>query len=260
MKIFFSEGIPEYNSYTFNYGIYCVMEDQSELPEIYAQGFLPYSGSTTLEYQVFYLARSLRVDLDRFADSSENRRVDRKISELNISMQCMEKEAILKEDTAFLPFAHEYARKRIGDSMPEERLQYIIRQSIGSHIFRFMQADQTIGYVLACIKKNMLHYWFSFFDTELMRSHSLGKWMMWKVVRWASDQNLEHVYLGTCYGTKSLYKVRDHKGLSFYDGTGWNQDSKLLKSWCKSDQDRNNGDRFKGKIDQNELIKAVLNR
>jgi len=39
----------------------------------------------------------------------------------------------------------------------------------------------------------------------------------------------------TIYGEKSLYKVRDFKGLSFWDGNTWNQDTKLLKSKCKTD-------------------------
>ena len=45
------------------------------------------------------------------------------------------------------------------------------------------------------------------------------------------------VYLGTCYGEKSLYKVRDFKGLSYFDGNQWDNDVKTLKSKCKSDQE-----------------------
>jgi arginine-tRNA-protein transferase len=60
--------------------------------------------------------------------------------------------------------------------------------------------------------------------------------MMFSVIKWAADNNLEHVYLGTCYGEKSLYKVRDFKGLRFFDGNKWNDDMKLLKRKCKSDK------------------------
>ncbi len=59
--------------------------------------------------------------------------------------------------------------------------------------------------------------------------------MMYSVIRWAADQNLEYVYLGTCYGDKSLYKVRDFKGIEFFDGNDWNNDMKLLKQKCKTD-------------------------
>ena len=77
MKIFRSESFVDYKTYTFNYATYCIKEDQSELPEIYAQGFLPYSNNINLQEETYYLARSLRVDLSAFKESSENRRVVR---------------------------------------------------------------------------------------------------------------------------------------------------------------------------------------
>jgi hypothetical protein len=36
---------------------------------------------------------------------------------------------------------------------------------------------------------------------------------------------------------KSLYKVRDFKGLAFFDGNKWNNDMQFLKSKCKSDHE-----------------------
>ena len=45
----------------------------------------------------------------------------------------------------------------------------------------------------------------------------------------------KYIYLGTCYGEKALYKVRDFKGIEFYDGNKWMKDNKILKDLCKSD-------------------------
>ncbi|MGK0357470.1 MAG: arginine-tRNA-protein transferase, partial [Spirosomataceae bacterium] len=72
MKIFLSENTVDYKSYTFNYAKYCVMESIDELTDVYENGFLPYSGDLRINKEIFYLARSLRVDIDRFKDSSEN--------------------------------------------------------------------------------------------------------------------------------------------------------------------------------------------
>lgn len=260
MKIFYSEGNPDYSSYTFNYGVYCIKETQSELPEIYNLGFLPYSGNPSLQYEIFYLARSLRVDVSRFQDSSENRRVNRKILELEISMECHPKKILLEEDQEFDNFSRHYTRERIGDAMSEQRLSYILGMSTGSHMFRFLHQGQPVGYVLCCIEGNTLHYWFSFFDIDLMQKYSLGKWMMWKVISWAEEHQLDHVYLGTCYGTKSLYKARDHKGLAFFDGSGWNDDIQLLKSWCKLDIERLESDRLKSSDDQNQYIQSIVEK
>jgi leucyl-tRNA---protein transferase len=258
MKIFYSESKPEYQTYTFNYGIYCIKESNDELTRIYRSGFLPYSGNTSLNTEVFYLARSLRVDLHRFEDTSENRRVNRKIEPLNIHVEIYKKDDLLDLDPGFIPFCEAYIASRIGEAMTPERLKYILSLSTGTHVFRFMHEDKLVGYVLAASDETVLHYWFSFFDTELMKTHSLGKWMMWYVIRWAKDTGLDEVYLGTAYGEKALYKVRDHKGLSFFDGTGWNPDMDLLKSWCKSDQDRDATDRFKLAEDANAYIEALF--
>jgi hypothetical protein len=77
------------------------------------------------------------------------------------------------------------------------------------------------------------------------------------MIDWAYKNNLKYVYLGTSYGEKSLYKVRDFKGLSFFDGNRWNSDMKLLKNKCKSDKDLNK-DYFKQDTDLFlENLKAV---
>jgi len=255
MKIYYSENKVDYSSYTFNYAIYCMKETQEELPDIYDKGFLPYTGNILLEKNVFYLARSLRVDLDRFVDSSENRRVGRKIAELDIQIEAIEKANFDIHDSTFVKFCASYAADRFsGNSMPEDRLRYVLDSDIATHVFRFYNAQQTMGYVLACMVGGALHYWYAFFDTEYMKSHSLGKWMMWRTIRWAKDEGLNHVYLGTCYGHHSLYKVRDHKGLAFFDGSKWDQNAKLIKQLCKTDKEELTADRFKLLEDPNTFL------
>lgn len=258
MKIFYSESKPEYQTYTFNYGIYCIKESNEELAQIYQSGFLPYSADTGLTTEVFYLARSLRVDLNRFENTSENRRVDRNIEPLNIQLEFLEKEIVLSEDAHFYPFCEKYIASRIGEAMTPERLRYILSLSIGTHVFRFKREDIVLGYVLAAADSGTIHYWFSFFDLDLMKTHSIGKWMMWSVIRWAKENQKSYVYLGTVYGEKSLYKVRDHKGLEYYDGVKWNQDMDRLKSWCKTDQNRDATDRFKLAEDGDKYIRELL--
>jgi arginine-tRNA-protein transferase len=119
--------------------------------------------------------------------------------------------------------------------MDESRLRYVLTRSSVSHIVTFAQEEKPLGYVLACITPELLHYWYAFFDVAYLRTYSLGKWMMWRTIRWAQDHGLRYVYLGTCYGQKALYKVRDHRGCEFFDGTGWNRDLQWLKTLCQQD-------------------------
>ncbi|MEM1327774.1 MAG: GNAT family N-acetyltransferase [Bacteroidota bacterium] len=246
MKIFFSESNNDYSTYTFNYAVYCMKENREELPMIYARGFLPYSSDPSLTDEVYYLARSLRVDTEQFADISENRRVDRKVADLDIQVHAIPKANLDLSDPDFLQFCLSYAKKRFSnDAMNEERLLYILNRESASHLLRFESNDRTIGYVLAVIEGDSFHYWYAFFHTNLMDDFPIGKWIMWRSIHWAKEHGLRYVYLGTCYGRSALYKARDFKGVAFFDGMGWNEDRQLLKSYCKSDEEARSMDRFK---------------
>jgi arginine-tRNA-protein transferase len=141
--------------------------------------------------------------------------------------------------------------------MSLERWDYILKSTIGTHILKFSNRDQVMGYILASITETMFHYWFAFFDTEYMKSHSLGKWMMWKAIDWAREQKLNYVYLGTAYKPAALYKIRDHKGLEFWDGTRWNTDVKLLKELCKNDLESKSADLFKTMSEPNNYLNQL---
>lgn len=234
MKIFRSESFVDYKTYTFNYATYCIKEDKSELPEIYDKGFLPYSNNLDLKVEAYYLARSLRIELSDFKETSENRRVDRKIQELKPDFEVLSIEDFDLKDPEFLSYCFEFANKRFSEPISMKRLEYIFSAESVSHVFRFNSDGKPVGYVVAIIENSTLHYWFAFFDLENPK-YSLGKWMMFSVIRWAYENDLSYVYLGTCYGEKSLYKVRDFKGLAYFDGNQWVKDIKSLKSKCKAD-------------------------
>lgn len=236
MKIFKSESIIDYSTYTFNYAIYCIQEAQNEIPEIYNKGFLPYSNDTDLKHETYYLARSLRVELDKFKESSENRRVAKKIAELQPELNAIPIHEFHIKDQNFQKFCLDFASKRFSEPISKERLEYIFQRNSISHVFEFLLNGKKVGYVIAITENDTLHYWFAFFELNY-QEYSLGKWMMFSIIQWAIQNNLKYVYLGTCYGSKSLYKVRDFKGLSFFDGNKWNNDMKLLKSKCKSDHE-----------------------
>ena len=236
MKIFRSESFVDYTTYTFNYATYCIKGAQSEIPEIYNLGFLPYSNDTELKHETYYLARSLRVNLKHFKESSENRRVEKKIIELNPVFKVIPKEEFDLNNDSFFQFCLNYGKNRFSEGLDKNRLHYILNTDSITHIFQFEMNGKEAGYVITIIESGTLHYWFSFFDLNY-QNYSIGKYMMFHTINWAHINKLAYVYLGTCYGEKSLYKVRDFKGLEFYDGNHWNSDMKLLKQKCKSDKD-----------------------
>jgi arginine-tRNA-protein transferase len=261
MKLFFSESNNDYSTYTFNYAVYCVKESNEELPAIYAKGFLPYSSDPSLKDETYYLARSLRVDTTQFDDTSENRRVDRKVAELDIQVTAVPKLEMDIENPEFLNFCLSYAKERFSnDAMDAARFQYILNRESASHLLHFTSRSRTVGYVLAVIEGDSFHYWYAFFDTELMNDFPIGKWLMWRSIHWAKDNGLRYVYLGTCYGKSSLYKVRDFKGTAFFDGMIWSEEMQLLKSYCKSDSEVRPMDRFKQSNQRQQQLDSLLHR
>ena len=55
------------------------------------------------------------------------------------------------------------------------------------------------------------------------------------LVYYAKEEQKKYIYLGTCYGKKALYKVRDFKGIEFFDGSKWNNKINILKEMCYND-------------------------
>ena len=259
MKMFASEYVKDYRTYSFGYTNYCVAESRAELPDVYDKGFLPYSANTDLRHDVFYMARSLRVSLDLFKDSSENKRLIRKIDDLNPQMEVVAKAEVDYHHRDFLHFCLDYAGQRFSNrAMDERRFLYVLSKTLGSHFLKFTTGDTIIGYVYTIVEYPIIHYWYSFFDISYLKTYSLGKYMLWSAIRWAKDQGFDYIYLGTCYGTPSLYKVRDFHGIQFWDGTTWNGDKNLLKALCKTDDQPKTLDVFKGLERPNEYLDEML--
>ena len=261
MRQFRAEFNNNYFTYTFGYAEYAVMESKEEAHKLYRNGFLPYSADISLKYPVFYLARSLRVDTSIFSDSSENRRVNRKMDVYSPAINRIPITEHLTQNEFFFNFCLSYTQERFSNNaMYPERLRYIFSCGIATDVFSFTKENESepFAYVLAIVDKDCLHFWFSFFDTEILKDIPVGKWLMWKMIKWAQQNSIKHVYLGTTYGEKSLYKVRDFSGLEFFDGTFWNENMKLLKDKCKTDSNLSDADIFKTSADANLFLEKLL--
>jgi arginyl-tRNA--protein-N-Asp/Glu arginylyltransferase len=234
MKFFSSELAHNYGSYTFGYSNYCVAEKGDSLAEIYALGYLPYSGSPDA-HNTLYMARSARVVLGGFELTSENRRIAKKLDGQFTRERIARAEFAV--DETFISFCLDYFQSRHGDkAMPRERLEFILNSGFISHIIRYTQDGTPMGYVLVMTGGASEHYWFSFYDLSLARQ-SLGLWLMLDSVREAKNAGLAHYYLGTVYGQKALYKC-NFEPLEWWDGSGWSSEVERLKERGRGDEGR----------------------
>ncbi len=235
MKILFREYTADYSTYTFPYTVLAIFEPGDTLEAFYTKGFLPYSDHKNIPEQkiMFYMARSIRIDLEKFDLTSENRRLRKRNENLHLTFEMVPKNKIDFEEIK--NFAWKYVRERIGEAMTPDRLAYIFHFPLLNHIAVFKSFNKIVGYVWIIENETLRHYWFSFFDTKLL-VNGIGKHIMELMISDSRNRGQKHIYLGTCYGAKAMYKIRDFKGVEFFDGNRWNSDVKLLKNKCKSDK------------------------
>ena len=87
MKKILSEDRIDYQNYRFGYCINIILEEDDSIEKAFERGYLPYTGNAKNTEEIYYLARSVRINLSRYVRLSENKRVIKKIkSSLNISV------------------------------------------------------------------------------------------------------------------------------------------------------------------------------
>ncbi len=237
MRYRFLESSVDYKNYKFGYSINAILGTNDSVEKCFSEGFLPYTGDIKNKEEIYYLARSIRVNLKKYKRLSENKRIIKNAKKkFNIKFSSQNK-IEFTHDSHFLNYCLNFAKERFTDnSLSKQRLELILKRKNYNTIYTFSILRKDIGYVLAYENENIIHYWFSFYDTSFLKEFSLGKFMMEQLVYHAKKENKKYIYLGTCYGNKALYKVRDFKGIEFYDGNNWVDDIKLLKKMCKKDK------------------------
>jgi hypothetical protein len=230
MKILFSEAQPDYSHYLYPYVIWAFREENETPADLFNAGFLP---ARTLER--YYLCRHIRVDLGRFSLSSENRRILRKGE--GVSLRLVKREEF--EFTApRREFALKYAEVRFGPGiMPATRIDAIFNSEVVTHLLVFNETStgRELGFVFLFIQQpELAHYMYSFYELDYL-GRNLGMFMMTLAVNFFRDQNYRHIYLGTCYSERALYKWQ-FAGCEFFNGYCWSENLEELKHLLKRQQ------------------------
>jgi arginyl-tRNA--protein-N-Asp/Glu arginylyltransferase len=241
MKVLFSEAKADYGHYIFPYAIWAFPESGETPGQLFNHGFLPSSRSLDR----FYLCRQVRVDLKKFARSSENRRILRKGEGIEATLLPRAK---FDYTPARREFFKTYADIKFGkDVMPYERLDLLFGSAITSHVMMFTDASsgREVGAVTLYLEPNHLaYYYYAFYDLNYY-SRNLGMFMMTSAVAEFADRGFRYVYLGSCYLENALYKTQ-FGGAEFYNGVRWSDNLKELKYLIR-----------RGKLDQTQHLLEV---
>jgi arginyl-tRNA--protein-N-Asp/Glu arginylyltransferase len=231
MKLLFSEQNSDYEHYQFPYAIWAVPEDGESPADIFNAGFLP----SSRQLDRFYLCRQVRVNLQKFKPSSENRRIIRKGKGIGI-------ELVSREDFDYTPekrqFFKTYADIKFGnDVMSFERLDALFNSPIISHLLVFidLETNEEVGVATLYVEgKSLAFYYYAFYDLNYY-ARNLGMFMMTSAVELFSDSGVKFLYLGTCYSEAALYKTQ-FVGAEFFTGFRWSDNLKELKFILNRDQ------------------------
>ena len=227
-----------------------MLEEGEAVDKIYGSSFLPYSGNTDISEDVFYLARGTRINLVDYKESTNDRRLNKKIEHLGLTLKYLDKKDFNIFDEKFVDFILKFQNERFANGeMTKERLVYILNKPFFNKILVIFseELEKELGYVFVCEGDNCLHYWFCFYDTDYFEL-SLGKWIMYQTIVLAKELGKQYLYLGTSYTKNSLYKG-DFNGFEFWDGVNWNKDKKLLAYLIENTHSENTLDNYKKRTD-----------
>jgi arginyl-tRNA--protein-N-Asp/Glu arginylyltransferase len=231
MKLLFSECQPDYTHYLYPYAIWAVPEAEEAPAELFNAGFLP----SARGLGQFYLCRNVRVDLTKFRLSSENRRILRKGA--GIAMQLVPR-AEFDLTPARRDFYRQYADVRYGkDVMPPERLDLVFNSPVCTHLLVFTDAQSgaELGVAVLYLEEPALAFYrYSFYDLNHF-NRSLGLFMMTAAVGLFAARGTRHLYLGTCYSERALYKTQ-FLGVECFNGFRWSENLDELKFLLKRDE------------------------
>ncbi|HTI71580.1 MAG TPA: hypothetical protein VMF06_16520 [Candidatus Limnocylindria bacterium] len=229
MKLVFSEAQPDYGNYLYPYVVWAFPEPGETPADFFEAGFLP--GTPSLER--FYLTRQLRVPLDGWRPNSENRRILRKGEGWTCQLiPRAEFDFNEARRTAWLAYANE----RFGDGiMPGTRLDRLMSGAMISHLLHFTSnADgKDLGTALLHIEASRVAFYaYAFYDLAC-QDRNLGMFMMTRAVQLFSESGFSHIYLGTCYSERALYKSQ-FEPVEFSNGFGWSRDMEALRHLIRS--------------------------
>jgi len=231
MKLLFSEAKSDYVHYIFPYAIWAFPENGETPHEFFERGFLP----STRQMDRYYLCRSLRVDLSRFAPSSENRRIIRKNESIGFDLT-PRAEFDYTEDRR--EFYKRYADIRFGKNvMTHQRLDNLFNSKITSHVMHFTEktTGKEVGDVTLFLEPPfMAHYYYAFYDLNFY-AQNLGMFMMTSAVDYFAGRRFKYIYLGSCYSENALYKTQ-FQGAEFFNGAAWSANLKELKALIQREQ------------------------
>lgn len=176
-----------------------------------------------------YQTRSLRIDLDKFELSSENRRILRKTENLRLKIEDL---PLVDYHWNIGKMAKDFYETKFGKgTFSANKIKEILTTEHNfNKLFTYSIENENIGYCIALETNNIIQYSYPFYD--LSADKNTGMSMMLQAVNYAKENNKKYIYLGSAKDEKAKYKLQ-FAGLEWFDGEKWSDDLEELKNILK---------------------------
>jgi len=213
-----------------------------------------------------YQTRSVRIKLDDFSLSSENRRVLRKTKDVLTNVRTLVRTLPYQNyHWSIHKMGKDFYTTKFGDkTFSANKIKELMTNPDKSNfnkVFIFDVSSQIeqndlnvssranemsvaiplqkdcsnkIGYCIALETKNMIHYCYPFYDLATAPK-SMGMYMMLQAILYAKENNKKYIYLGSTTRPSDTYKLQ-FSGLEWFDEKSWSQDLDKLKNILKNEQ------------------------
>ena len=185
---------------------------------MYDNGFV----FTRLGKNIMHQTRSVRVNLEKFALSSENRRILKKGQEISIEEHSIPYSGYSWE---IGKFAKDFYDQKAGGAFSANKIKELLTID---HNFNTLFSYSSLGYAICYKNHKMLHYSYPFYDLG-KSPKDMGLIMMTKTLSEAQTLGLKYVYLGSLQRPTDTYKLQ-FSGIEWFDREKWQSDLEKIKT------------------------------
>ena len=191
---------------------------EENISSMYENGFV----FTRIGKGVMHQTRSARVDLAKFELTSENRRILKKVENMEIRSEKIPYE---KYSWEIGKLAKDFYESREADFSANKIKE--IMTSVESNFNLFLNYSD-IGFTICYTNKEILHYSYPFYNlAKSVKDMGLG--MMIKAILLAKEKGLKYFYMGSLQRPTDVYKLQ-FEGLEWFDGKEWQKDVEKVKN------------------------------
>lgn len=170
-----------------------------------------------------YQTRSLRVNLNHFELTSENKRILNKTT--NLTFKIINLPISLDNyDWNIHKLGKDFYQNKLHleKAFSSNKLKELLTSSNKSNfnfLMEFSVSGEIMGYSICYINKEIFQYAYPFYKYEKF-ANNYGMGMMLRAIIYAKENNIKYIYLGSVTRVTDLYKLQ-FKGLEWYDENSW---------------------------------------